>query len=148
MSYDTDTIPAESADEKRARTLKAAKDREREDWRQLYRRYSRCVDIATGIWMSRLEIAAAQQQALAEQMRDREVIGQEVRRSEIPVPLFTPRDRWQFIKEVATALNITAERAGLTVRFPKEPVTEPEPAEEAPDADVAALADAGERPIS
>ena len=38
----------------------------------------------------------------------------------IPVPLFTPRDRLQFLKETAATLLISADRRNLNVRFPKE----------------------------
>jgi len=43
---------------------------------------------------------------------------------EIPVPLFTPRDRAQFVKEVAATLLISADRRNLSVRFPKEKPTD------------------------
>lgn len=41
----------------------------------------------------------------------------------IPTPLFTPRDRQQFVKEVAATLLISADRRQLNVRFPKEKPT-------------------------
>ena len=116
-----------------AKAKKAAEEKhyaalERNEWLQLWRIYERCVDIAHKVWDAKLEAASAQQQTLAEQMRDRAphvperfgvgVIVPESR--EIPVPLFTPRDRLQFIKEVAVNLTISAGQRGLSIRFPKE----------------------------
>lgn len=122
----------DSAEEKEKR---AAAERhmaavERNEWLQLWRIYERCVDIAHKVWDAKLDAASAQQQTLAEQMRDRAVMRiadgpaddatlTEEERA-IAVPLFTPRDRLQFIKEVAVNLTISAGQRGLSIRFPKE----------------------------
>jgi hypothetical protein len=113
----------------RARRDEQSRRRERADWLQLYRIYERCVEIAEVVWGAKLETASAQQQTLAEQMRDRMIQDPSWPgpiHHEIPVPLFTPRDRIQFIKEVAVSLNISAEHKGLTVLFPKEKPGAPE----------------------
>lgn len=98
---------------------------ERRRWAELQRTYERCLVIADDVWSERLDAAQQAQQGLAEQMRDRgsrteTVAGKSYEvypalDREIPVPLFTPRDRQQFIKEVATTLLIEANRRGLTV---------------------------------
>jgi len=121
-------------DSEEARAKKIAEDKhyaalERAEWLQLWRIYERCVDIAHKVWDAKLETASAQQQTLAEQMRDRTKpmtyttgipIPHMVSDCSIPVPLFTPRDRLQFIKEVAVNLTISAGQRGLSIRFPKE----------------------------
>lgn len=109
---------------------KEAVQRERRAWAELYHTYDRCVVIAESLWDKRLDDATAQQQALTEAMRDRMVefpymgVG-DLRHSEILVPLFTPRDRLQFIKEVAATLLISADRKNLTALY-KEPNGETE----------------------
>ena len=108
---------------------------ERSRWRELYGMYERCVEISETIWGERLDAAQEVQQGIAERMRDR---GMQIPgnapfaahvnpHGEIPVPLFTPRDRQQFVKEVAATLLISADRRNLTVQFPKEPPTESQP---------------------
>lgn len=119
----------DSAEEvaKRARILEDAKRRERDDWLQLYRIGQRCIEIADKLWGQRLADASAAQQTLSEQMRDRQSadpLGPV--HHEIPVPLFTQRDRAQFIKEVAATLLISADRRNLSVHFPKEKPCAPE----------------------
>ena len=122
-------------DSEEAKAKKAAEEKhyaalERNEWLQLWRIYERCVDIAHKVWDAKLDAASAQQQTLAEQMRDRnkwnntpeEVPLEYVSALDgaIPVPLFTPRDQLQFIKEVAVNLTISAGQRGLSIRFPKE----------------------------
>jgi hypothetical protein len=141
---------------------------ERRRWRELRNTYERCVAISEQIWSPKLEAAAAQQQTLAEQMRDRpikmtieepgtwsdEQIAAVLSRcdSSIPVPLFTPRDRLQFLKEAAVALLISADRRNLTSHYrdTDDAETETPPAGEATEAGATAeaqsLADAGMRP--
>ncbi|HEX9239230.1 MAG TPA: hypothetical protein VF910_01070 [Candidatus Bathyarchaeia archaeon] len=119
---------SEEARAKKAEMEKHMASVERSEWLQLWRIYERCVDIAHKVWDAKLDAASAQQEALALEMRDRgaakykDAEGRE--RDDdvfgIPVPLFTPRDRLQFIKEVAVNLNITAGQRGLSIRFPKE----------------------------
>lgn len=112
----------EAGDAEARRQLHARQVRaEREQWREFQEVYRRCRAIAVGEWTAILEAASAQQQALAEAMRDRMAFGWNVggvqtggEQREIPVPLFTPRERWQFIKEVTTALMIDARQRGLT----------------------------------
>lgn len=111
---------------------------ERAQWRQLREVYRRCVAIAEDVWAEKLDQAQAEQILLAEEMRDRaeaietpqtvttdprymvkggaEVFTPPVTQwipREIPVPLFTPRDRLQFIKEVTVALLIEAGKRSL-----------------------------------
>lgn len=109
-----------------------AKRVERMQWAQLYHIYERCVGIAAKVWDTKLDAAQATQRALAEEMRDRDVPHAtmdddgkiHLTDAQIPVPLFTPRDRLQFIKEVAAGLSIDARYRGLTVQFPREDVTD------------------------
>lgn len=136
---------------------------ERLEWWRLRAVYERCVAIAEQVWEDRLDAAQIIQQTLAEQMRDRglteTVIGPAGEHvscaAEIPVPLFTPRDREQFIKEVATTLLIEANRRGLNATPEPKPETEtaPEAAsgtdESSVDAEQVGLVEAGERaPLS
>ena len=112
----------------------ASRVEERRRWAEFHRRYERCVAIAEAIWEDRPDAAQLVQQRLAEDMRDRRREG--ILPMEIPVPLFTPRDREQFIKEVATHLNIEANRQNLSA-LPelKDAETKPEAgAETAPEA--------------
>lgn len=126
---------SEEAKQKAAERLAHEKGIERRAWLTLWRTYERCVEISELVWKSKLEEASAQQQTLAEQMRDRTVIGEPVKYvagngvtqavthlqdGAIPVPLFTPRDRAQFVKEVAATLLISADRQNLHVYFPKD----------------------------
>lgn len=121
---------------------------ERAAWASLWRSYERCVEIAELVWSSRLDGDMKAQQALAIEMRDRElrfrVEGSDFTMTDeaatvlasrldasIPVPLFTPRDRAQFIKEAAATLLISADRKNLSVRFPKEKPDAPEEQEAA-----------------
>lgn len=108
---------------------------ERAQWKQLREVYRRCVAIAEDVWAEKLDQAQAEQILLAEEMRDRaeavetpQTVTADPRYMvkgtaevftppatqwiprEIPVPLFTPRDRLQFIKECAVALFIEAGR--------------------------------------
>ena len=101
------------------------RERERQAWGELYRTYMRCIEIADAIWGDRLQDAQADQAALAETMADR-LTGTEQWSgdSAIRVPLFTPRDRQQFIKEVAATLLISADRKNLTVLFPNKEQTD------------------------
>jgi len=119
---------------------------DRRRWWELRAVYERCVAIAEQVWSDRLDAAQMAQQKLAEEMRDRAAVtvientdnapagkvwDTPTPRSEIfdrgiPVPLFTPRDRQQFVKEVATTLLIEANRRGLNAT--------PEPKEDTPPA--------------
>ena len=116
----------------------AAKKNERAEWAQLYRIYERCVEIAEKVWTDRLDAAQITQQQLTEEMRDRApeirskpstTMGTLTAATElelvdrsIPVPLFTPRDRLQFLKEATATLFIEAgsRNRNLTVLFAKE----------------------------
>lgn len=99
--------------------------RERTDWAELKHIYERCVAIAEKVWTAKLDTAAAQQQALAEAMRDRGGIWYQdanaeprvIEGQEIHVPLFTPRDRLQFLKEASVSLLISADRRNLTALY-------------------------------
>lgn len=91
-----------------------AKVEERRRWAELQRTYERCIVIADDVWSERLDAAQVAQQNLTLEMRDRWNDAEELP-GEITVPLFTPRDRQQFIKEVATTLLIEANRRNLTV---------------------------------
>lgn len=97
---------------------------ERARWAEFTRIYDRCVAIADSIWGERLDSAQVVQQQLAEGMRDRGVrflMGEkpsDLLRTDgaINVPLFTPRDREQFIKEASVTLFIEACKRNLTAR--------------------------------
>ena len=107
--------------------------RERRAWAELYHIYDRCVAIAETVWDERLDSAQGVQHTLAEQMRERgarryDDPNGEPRVTEglsIPVPLFTPRDRLQFLKEVAATLLISADRRNLTALY-KDAIGEPQ----------------------
>jgi hypothetical protein len=113
----------ESAEAKAAEDAKRKQliDVERRRWWELAETYRRCVQIAGETWETDLDIAQLEQRELAIAMRDRTAPG--VRATgktydadkHIPVPLFTPRDRVQFLKEVATTLLISADRQNLPV---------------------------------
>jgi hypothetical protein len=123
----------ESDEAKEAARLERLKVKleERRRWWELRAVYERCVAIADQVWGERLDAAQMIQQGLAEEMRAPlfkptdwpEGTPAIIDRS-IPVPLFTPRDRQQFIKEVATTLLIETSRRGLNAT--------PEPREETP----------------
>src|SRR5260221_2263490 len=116
---------SEEAKAKAAERLAHEKGLERRAWLTLWHTYERCVAISELVWKSKLEEASAQQQALAESMRDREHGGlhddlevlirgssgkgriRELLAREIPGPLFTPPDRHQFIKKGAPTLLIS-----------------------------------------
>ena len=123
-----------------ASALERTQRAEQHRWNELRARYQRCVEIADAVWGDRLATAQLAQAAMAEAMRDRGLVSvvpippNEIvkggPRSEtlsesgsIPVPLFTDRDREQFLKEVAATLLIAADKAGLSVTLPyDEPV--------------------------
>jgi hypothetical protein len=70
----------------------------------------------------------------------------------IPVPLFTPRDRLQFLKEFATTLLISADRRNLPVTREAKRAEQEAPSEAASgdgetitDAEIETLAEAAER---
>jgi len=117
---------SEEAKAKIAAVERHAASVERSEWLQFWRIYERCVDIAHKVWDAKIEDATAQQRELAKSMRDRlhpyipgPGMGERVDAG-IPVPLFTPRDRLQFLKEVSAHLNIEAGHRGLHIRFPKD----------------------------
>jgi hypothetical protein len=109
--------------EARAAADKALRAEERAGWLMLWHTYERCIEIAERVWDEKLDVAQFTQDSLAQGMRDRGAEGNAGGLA-IPVPLFTPRDRMQFIKEVAAHLNIEAGHRHLTVRFPKEKPTD------------------------
>lgn len=123
-----------SAEERDRQERIKARIAERARWAEFQRIYDRCVAIADATWSDRLDSAQLVQNDLAEGMRDRRRDG--VVPAEIPVPLFTPRDREQFIKEVAATLLISADRRNLTaLPEPKDAETKPsEGPEAAPEA--------------
>jgi hypothetical protein len=108
---------------------------ERRKWRDAKAIYEQTLQLVEAIWGDRLDAAQQTQQALAEDMRDRTArgdVGQVAgmsyeilpgRGAEIPVPLFTPRDRVQFLKEATTAFLIFGEKRGLQA-LPKDPPAE------------------------
>ena len=115
---------------------------ERMKWAELQRVYERCKAIAEQTWWATLTNAETEQQQLAERMRDRMVSafhtetemiqpGTKILAREIPVPLLTPRDRLQFIKEATVALFIEAGKRNLTAM--PEPKEEVAPLTEAPE---------------
>ena len=124
MSYPHPANEIHERLEREERQRRVNAQRERNEWAELQHVYERCVAIAEHLWSEKLEKAAGQQQALAEQMRDRRA---ELRHQSgtlegvypaaIPVPLFTPRDRLQFLKEVSTALLIDAGKRNLTALY-------------------------------
>jgi hypothetical protein len=138
----------------------AAKVEERRRWAELREVYLRCIAIAEQAWEDRLDAAQTVQHDLAVEMRDRVRPDGPVTipmewASEIPVPLFTPRDREQFLKEVAATLLISADRRnlGATPEPKAEQETAPEAAsgtdEASMDAEAVGLVEAGERaPLS
>src|SRR5262245_3660094 len=121
----TTASPPNDDVEREQREARAKENRihERRAWKMFALRYQRCVELAETVWNERLDDAQEVQTKLAVDMRDRFTAplmtqgGQVIppRDKGIPVPMFTPRDRVQFIKEVATALNISAEKMGLVV---------------------------------
>ena len=110
---------------------------ERRRWTEAREVYERSLKVMEQVWGDRLDAAQLTQQQLAEEKRDRkparEVFTEQgallatVRDpAEIPVPLFTPRDRVQFLKEATVAFLIFGEKRGLSAT--------PEPKEDAPTA--------------
>lgn len=124
-----------TAEQVEQRKIVAARLEERRRWAEFQRIYERCVAIADVTWNDRLDAAQFAQESIAQMMRDRTEFEGTVERA-IPVPLFTPRDREQFIKEVAATLLISADRRGLTAMpEPKDAETKQAPgAEAAPEA--------------
>lgn len=141
MSYDNEE--ARAAHRETQRRVNA--QRERADWAELQHIYERCVAIAEHLWNDRLAIAQHQQYKLAEAMRDR--VTPYGSPKEIPVPLFTPRDRLQFLKEVSTALLIDAGKRNLRALYREvEPHAETQP--EAPSQPgIEAASGANESPV-
>lgn len=126
MTEDDEKRARIAAEQERIRRGYAAQ--ERADWAEMQHVYERCVAIAEKVWQEKIDTASAQQQTLAEQMRDRVwPTSYGVYPREIPVPLFTPRDRVQFVKEVATTLFIEAgsRNRNLTAKY-KDPNGETE----------------------
>src|SRR2546421_10989831 len=112
---------------------------ERLRWWELEEAARRCIAISEHLWDERLAAAIAAQRQLAETLRDRTSQGTradgvtkyEIDRG-VPTPVFTPRDRLQFLKEFATTLLISARQQQL-------PVT-PEAMRETPTEETAPLA--------
>jgi hypothetical protein len=142
------TVTEQTPEQRRAEQFAARLKAERLAWWQLRELYERCKAIAEQVWKDDLDHAQQEQEDLAKAMRDRAaqvttaqavspdpryaVKGQAVEvvtpanvqtvPLEIPVPLFTPRDRVGFIKEATVALLIEANRRNLTTTpEPKEP---------------------------
>lgn len=156
--YDASADPSAVARQQEIETAKQEEARrvERRRWKELEETARRCVKIAELLWGEHLTKAQSEQEALAVQMRDRAFVnltkddgdGDVPLVGEIPVPLFTPRDRLQFLKEFSTTLLISADRRNLpaTPEAKRDP-TAPEAAagvEETSDAEASALAAAGE----
>jgi len=106
---------------------------ERRRWCEARDTYERSLKVMEQVWGDRLDAAQLTQQKLAEEMRDREESRHytdgklvSVLPGEIPVPLFTPRDRVQFLKEATVAFLIFGEKRGLSAT--------PEPKEDTPTA--------------
>jgi hypothetical protein len=116
----------ESSQQNDARRKIAAKIEERRRWAELREVYHRCVAIAEQVWEDRLDAAQVIQDSLAQGMRDRGSDGNAGGLG-IPVPLFTPRDREQFLKEVAATLLISADRRNLGATPEPKPETETAP---------------------
>lgn len=116
--------PELTEDEKRL----AAKALEDKRWAEAEAIYARCKDTMERIWKDALDAAVEAQRNLAETMRDRTYVAIQgdidhvVMDRSIPVPLFTPRDRVQFLKEATVAFFIAADKRNLTVT--PEPVPE------------------------
>ena len=149
--YDPNTdervVAERAAKERQGRILEKVIERRR--WAELARTYERCIQIADSMWGAQLEDASRQQQALAEAMRDRGSVHVTPAEDEassygessgdqmaffdhgIPVPLFTPRDRVQFLKEAAVALLIESGKRGLTVTPEVKEPDAPQKADEA-----------------
>src|SRR5882724_7386713 len=94
---------------------------ERRRWWELAESYARCVRIAHDEWEAELDQAEGEQRGLAIEMRDRTAPGVRATGKEyeqdrsIPVPLLTPRDKVQFLKEAAVTLFIEACKKSLPV---------------------------------
>lgn len=154
MKYGAPGTP-EALEAERTQLIRAKVD-ERRRWAELARTYARCLDIVEQVWTERLNGAQLTQQVLAEEMRDRHAENPQAREwsreSSIPVPLFTPRDRQQFLKEATATLLISADRRNLTVtpEVKREAHEAPEAASAAdetePDAEAQGLDAAGTRP--
>lgn len=125
-------LAAQQAKEDDARARKANEvAHERRKWREARAIYEQTVQLVEAIWAPRLDAAQTTQEALALQMRDRGATTyldehnckRDVDVFGIPVPLFTPRDRLQFLKEATTAFLIFGEKRGLQA-LPKDPPVE------------------------
>ena len=98
-------------------------------WAEYEATYRECLRIAESVWVDRLTVATLEQQKLAESMRDRVAVvipgtgdvGDTTVDAELHVPLFTPRDRLQFLKEATAALSAGAERRNMWVTVEQEP---------------------------
>jgi hypothetical protein len=108
-------------------------ENEAKAWAALAKTYEECARLAAHVWDDQLAAAMTAQQTLAETMRDRagmtvvtgrdeveNAITSEFYPRDIPVPLFTPRDRLQFLKEVSVTLLIEASKRGLSVTEPED----------------------------
>lgn len=97
-------------------------EQETKRWTELSATYQQCLQVAIETWGTHIGLASMAQQRLAEEMRDRRIdVGEPERITlphDIPVPLFTPRDRLQFLKEATTAIFIEAGKRGLNVTTP------------------------------
>lgn len=111
---------AEQAEREQERADRAVQ-LERRRWWDLEESARRCIAISEHLWDGRLAAAMKVQQELAVTMRDRTAPGVRATGKEyeqdrhVPVPLFTPRDRLQFLKEFAVTLLISARQNGLPV---------------------------------
>src|SRR2546430_6961503 len=112
---------------------------ERLRWWELEEAARRCIAVSEHLWDKRLAAAISAQRQLAETMRDRTSHGTradgvtkyEIDRG-VPVPVFTPRDRLQFVKEFATTLLISARQQQLPVTPEASREAEPNEAAQEP----------------
>jgi hypothetical protein len=105
-------------------------ENEAKAWKALAATYAQCVEIAIQQWDPLIGIASMAQEKKALEMRDRAIdVGVEpgsgavfggTALAEIHVPLFTHRDRLQFLKEVSVTLLIEASKRGLSVTQPED----------------------------
>lgn len=102
-------------------------EHEAKAWKALAATYAQCVELAIQQWDGLIGLASMAQQKMAEDMRDRctsvavhaDAPPTPFDRA-IPVPLFTHRDRLQFLKEVSVTLLIEASKRGLSVTEPED----------------------------
>lgn len=98
-----------------------ARQVERASWAELGEVYRRCKRLAMDEWQEHLDRTEVTQQTLVKEMNRLT--------PPIPAPLFTPRDRVQFLKEATVALFIEAGKRNLRATYePKGELEQAEPA--------------------